>query len=135
MNGGILFASPSRYEGDDAFYVKRDAFRFVEYFQRIGISTRMVLLSAKMGGETPGDERLVVAPYERWIDPDFWKAFNVRTVIVYSFGVLRPPPDAARLPGNPRRGLPGRLPDGYVVRSRSFSGSVLDDEQASILVD
>ena len=90
MNARVLFASPSRYEGDDAFYVKRDAFRFVEYFQRIGISTRMVLLSAKTGGETPGDERLVVAPYERWINPDFWKAFNVQIVVVYSFGVIRP---------------------------------------------
>lgn len=134
MNGDILFAAHRRYEGDNASYMKRNAFRFVEYFQSVRISTKMVLLSAETGGETPGDERLVVEPFERWIDPDFWKAFNVRTVIFYSFGALRPPPDAARLPGNPRRGLPGRLPDGYGVRSRSFSGSVLDDEQASILV-
>lgn len=66
---------PSLYEGDDAFCAKRDAFRFVDYFQSIGISTKLVLLSAETGGETPGDEQLVVAPYVRWINPDFWKAF------------------------------------------------------------
>ena len=90
MNAPILFASPNRFVGDNAFYVKRDAFRFVEFFQSVGISTKLVLLSSETGGETPGDERLVAEPFERWIDPDFWKAFNVRTVIVYSFGVLRP---------------------------------------------
>ena len=90
MNGDILFAAPRCYEGDNASYMKRHAFRFVEYFQSVCISTKMVLLSAEPGGETPGDERLVVAPYQRWIDPDFWKAFNVRTVVVDSFGVIRP---------------------------------------------
>lgn len=90
MNGGILFASPSRFVGDDAFYVKRDAFRFVQYLESAGVSAKMVLLPSATGEGVPRDKRLLVAPYEQWTSPEFWKGFGVRTVVVYAFGVIRP---------------------------------------------
>jgi hypothetical protein len=90
MNGGILFASPSRYEGDDAFYVKRDAFRFVRHLEGAGVSAKLVLLPPENGEGVPRDGRLLVAPYGQWTSPEFWKGFGVRTVVVYAFGVIRP---------------------------------------------
>ncbi len=90
MNASVLFASPSRYEGDDAFYVKRDAFRFVQHLESAGVSAKMVLLPPVTGEGVFRDERLLVAPCAQWISPEFWKGFGVRTVLVYGFGVIRP---------------------------------------------
>jgi hypothetical protein len=90
MNGGILFAAPRRYEGDNAFYTKRDAFRFVQHLESTGVSAKMVLLPSATGDGVPRDKRLLVASYAQWISPEFWKGFGVRTVVVYAFGVIRP---------------------------------------------
>ena len=90
MNSDVLFAAPSRFVGDDAFYVKRDAFRFVQHLENAGVSAKMVLLPSATGDGVPRDKRLLVAPYEQWTSPEFWKGFGVRTVVVYAFGVIRP---------------------------------------------
>ncbi len=90
MESDILFAVPSRFVGDDAFYTKRDAFRFVQYLDSIGISTKMVLLPPATGEGVPSDKRLLITPYAQWISPEFWKGFCVRTIVVYGFGVIRP---------------------------------------------
>lgn len=90
MNSGVLFAAPSRFVGDDAFYVKRDAFRFVQHLESVSVSAKMVLLPSATGDGVPRDKRLLVAPYGQWTSPEFWKGFGVRTVVVYAFGVIRP---------------------------------------------
>ena len=90
MRSDILFAAPSRFFGEDAFYVKRDAFRFVQYLESIGVSSKMLLLSPETGSAIPLDKRLLVAPYAQWISPEFWKKFGVGTVVVYGFGVIHP---------------------------------------------
>ena len=50
----------------------------------------MVLLPPVSGEGVPRDNRLLVAPYEQWTSPEFWKGFEVRTIVVYGFGVIRP---------------------------------------------
>ena len=90
MKSDVLFAAPSRFVGDDSFYVKRDAFRFVQHLESAGVSAKMVLRPPETGDGVPRDKRLLVAPYAQWISPEFWKGFGVRTVLVYGFGVIRP---------------------------------------------
>ena len=41
MSGDLLFAAPSRYEGDDAFYMNRDVVRFVQHQEREGTCLRL----------------------------------------------------------------------------------------------
>ena len=90
MKSDVLFAAPSQFAGDDAFYVKRDAFRFVQYLESIVVSAKMVLLPSATGKGVPADKRLLVAPYAQWTSPEFLNGFGVRTVVVYGFGVICP---------------------------------------------